>query len=212
MSAHSSLTSELAALRAASAGVAGLASSGLVERACRAGQYAPDFALPDTQGRPVRLSRRLRSGPVILTFYRGSWCPYCNLELRAYQALAGRIVSAGVQLIAVSPQLPRETASTVPRNALGFEMLSDAGSTVAHTYGIACDVEQAPHPLSARLGHTLPEENCSDGPLPIPATYVIAPSGEITLSFVDTDHRRRLEPAQALAAAASAASQGSLRS
>ena len=178
-----------------------LAASGIVERALKAGQLAPNFVLPDHRGAPVRLSRALRDGPVILTFYRGGWCPYCNLQLRAYQKIAAELRRAGVRLLAVSPQTPDATAATVTDNALGFDVLSDVGSKVGRAYGVAFDLADELRPLYARLGHALPDRNGADWVLPIPATYVIAPSGEIVLAFVDTDYRHRLEPADAIAAA-----------
>ena len=117
MPAHTRLADELSALRAHYAvhmpadiaaamkrADAALAASDLVGSALAAGEFAPDFALPGVDGVPMRLSRALADGPVILSFYRGGWCPYCNLELRAYQALAGRMADAGVRLIAISPE------------------------------------------------------------------------------------------------------------
>jgi peroxiredoxin len=214
MSTHPELTRELAALRAHYAvqmppdiaaamtrADASLAATGIVERALKAGQLAPEFELPDHRGAPVRLSRALRDGPVILTFYRGGWCPYCNLELRAYQARTAELKNAGIRLIAVSPQTPDATAATVTDNALGFDVLSDVGSKVGQSYGVAFDLADELRPLYARLGHALPDRNGADWVLPIPATYVIAPSGEIVLAFVDTDYRHRLEPGDAIAAA-----------
>lgn len=215
MPAHAQLTADLAALRAHYAVAmpadiaaamkradADLAASDIVDRALKAGQLAPDFTLPDHEGKPVSLSRVLRGGPVILTFYRGGWCPYCNLELRAYQALSAELEQAGVRLLAVSPQVPDESASTVKENGLGFEVLSDVGSEVGRAYGVAFDLADELRPLYARLGHALPDRNGADWVLPIPATFVIAASGEIVLAFVDTDYRNRLEPRDAIAAAA----------
>jgi peroxiredoxin len=215
MTTHARLTQDLAALRAhyavhmpadiaaamQRADVA-LAASALVANALGAGAIAPDFILPDASGYTVRLAKLLRKGPVILSFYRGGWCPYCNLELRAYQALASRMQALGVRLVAISPELPDETAATVRENALGFDVVSDVGSEVAKAYGVAFDLADELRPLYARLGHALPDKNGADWVLPVPATYVIAPSGEIVLAHVDTDYRRRLEPADAIAAAA----------
>lgn len=214
MSAHPQLTEDLAALRthyavhmpadiakAMERADTALAASNIVNRALKAGRLAPDFVLPDHKGKPVRLSRILQDGPVILTFYRGGWCPYCNLELRAYQALADKMNRAGVRLIAVSPQAPDATASTVADNALGFDVLSDVGSRVGRAYRVAFDLADELRPLYERLGHSLPDKNGADWVLPIPATYVVAPSGEIVLAFVDTDYRSRLEPSDAIAAA-----------
>mgnify|MGYP003392481359 CR=1 FL=1 len=215
MSDTARLTDDLAALRAHYAvqmpadiaaamtrADAALAASTLVERALGAGEIAPDFVLRNAGGAPVRLSRALLRGPVILSFYRGDWCPYCNLELRAYAARASEMATKGVQLIAISPQRP-DTART--DDAFPFTVLSDPGSTVANAYGVAFDLAEELRSLYTRLGHPLPPLNGDGWTLPVPATYVIAPSGEIVLRFIDTDYRRRLEPADAIAAAAGAA-------
>ena len=214
MSQHSALTQDLDALRAhyavqmpadiAAAIVRAdteLAASGIVDRALKAGQYAPDFAAPDADGSPVRLSRALRDGAVILSFYRGDWCPYCNLELRAYTALADEMRGTGVRLIAVSPQDPDKSVQTENTDPYPFSVLSDPGSKIAKSFGIAFDLSNELRPLYARLGHALPDMNGSEWILPIPANYVIAPDGEIVLAFIDTDYRRRLDPADAIAAA-----------
>lgn len=218
MPAHTRLADELSALRAHYAvhmpadiaaamkrADAALAASDLVGSALAAGEFAPDFALSGVDGVPMRLSRALADGPVILSFYRGGWCPYCNLELRAYQALAGRMADAGVRLIAISPELPDHTAATVRDGGLAFDVVSDVGSEVARAYGVAFDLADELRPLYTRLGHALPDRNGADWVLPVPATYVVAPSGEIVLASIDTDYRSRLEPADAIDAAAAAA-------
>ena len=214
MSQHAALSQDLGALRAhyathMPADIAAamtradteLAASGIVDRALKAGQYAPDFAAPDAEGTTVRLSRALRDGAVILSFYRGDWCPYCNLELRAYAALAREMRGAGIRLIAVSPQDPDTSVLAANADPYPFPVLSDSGSKIAKSFGIAFDLSDELRPLYARLGHALPDMNGSDWILPIPATYVIAPTGEIVLAFIDTDYRRRLDPADAIAAA-----------
>ncbi len=214
MSQHAALSQDLDALRAhyatqMPADIAAamaradteLAASGIVDRALKAGHYAPDFAAPDAEGTPVRLSRALRDGAVILSFYRGDWCPYCNLELRAYAALADEMHGAGIRLIAVSPQDPDISVQAAKADPYPFPVLSDSGSKIAKSFGIAFDLSDELRPLYARLGHALPDMNGSDWILPIPATYVIAATGEIVLAFIDTDYRRRLDPADAIAAA-----------
>lgn len=217
MTSHASLTADLAALRAhyavhmpadiaaamTRADVA-LAATNLVDRALGAGEFAPDFTLPDAGGAPVSLVRALREGPVIVSFYRGGWCPYCNLELRAYAARTDAMRAAGVRLIAISPQTPDATATTVRENGLGFDVVSDVGSHVARSFGVAFDLADELRPLYERLGHALPDQNGDGWVLPVPATFVIAPSGEIVLAFIDTDYRRRLDPDDAIAAATAA--------
>jgi peroxiredoxin len=166
------------------------------------GDRAPDFELPDAFGRSVRLSDRLCQGPVILSFYRGGWCPYCNLELRAYQAILPQIRAAGVSLIAISPQTPDASLNTAEKNQLGFDVLSDVGSTVAQAYNIAFELPDTLKQLYSQFGHALPESNgTADWQLPIPATFVIDGAKQIHLAHIDVDYRNRLEPLQALAIA-----------
>src|SRR3970040_416545 len=110
--------------------LAALEESGIVDRALNEGEHAPDFELPDAIGETVRLSDLLRSGPVILSFYRGQWCPFCNLELRALQQAMADIESAGATLVAVSPNTPDTSLTTVEKHALTFPVLSDHDNLV----------------------------------------------------------------------------------
>ncbi|MBI1250600.1 MAG: redoxin domain-containing protein [Alphaproteobacteria bacterium] len=174
-----------------------LAASGIADRAAKAGDQAPDFVLPDARGRDVGLSDLLEKGPVVLSFYRGGWCPYCNLELRALQQALPEFETLGATLVAVSPQTPDESLSTAEKNALSFPVLSDFGSAAAKRYGIAFDLAEELRPLYAKFGHALLDKNGDDGwTLPIPATFVIDRDGAIAFAFVDTDYRNRLEPTE----------------
>lgn len=165
------------------------------------GTVAPDFELPDARGRRVRLSDRLADGPAILSFYRGGWCPYCNLELRAYQRRLPSLRAAGADLIAISPETPDGSLSTADRNGLEYDVLSDAGSAVAAAYGIAYSLPVALRELYRKLGTELPDHNGTDDwQLPIPATFVIAPDRRVVLSHAVADYRDRLEPDTAIEA------------
>lgn len=178
-----------------------LAASGIAARALCAGAPAPDFTLTGAHGEIVTLSKLLRLGPVVVSFYRGGWCPYCNLELRALQAALPQITARGAALVAISPELPDESLSTAERNALAFPVLSDTGSRVARDWGIAFDLAEELRPIYTRFGHALPDRNgAADWVLPVPATFVIAENGIVRLAFVDTDYRNRLEPEAVLGA------------
>jgi peroxiredoxin len=178
-----------------------LATSGIAQRALKAGDGAPDFSLPDARGGHVRLKGLLATGPVVLSFYRGGWCPYCSLELRALQHALPQITRLGATLVAVSPETPDESLSTAEKNALAFPVLSDAGSVTAKSFGIAYDLAEELRPIYTRFGHALPDKNGDESwVLPIPATYVIDTDGIIALAYVDVDYRNRLEPAEILSA------------
>jgi peroxiredoxin len=176
-----------------------LAASGISRRAVKAGNRAPDFRLPDARGGRVRLSELLTKGPVVVSFYRGGWCPYCNLELRALQNALPAIKLLGAELLAISPQTPDESLSTAEKNDLAFSVLSDVGSAAARAYGLAFGLAEELRPIYKRFGHALPDKNGDDSwVLPIPATYVIDTKGTVVLAFVDVDYRNRLEPAEIL--------------
>lgn len=178
-----------------------LAVSGITRTALKAGYRAPGFSLPDARGGYVRLNGLLAAGPVVLSFYQGGWCPYCNLELRALQQALPEITRLGATLVAVSPQTPDESLSTEEKNALAFPVLSDAGSAAAKSFGIAYDLAEELRPIYTRFGHALPDKNGDESwALPIPATYVIDADGTIALAYVDVDYRNRLEPAEILTA------------
>jgi peroxiredoxin len=208
-----SLTAELQAFRSEFMGKAppqirdamtradlALAASGIVDSALKAGAPVADFSLPDASNRPVRLSALLSKGPVVLSFYRGGWCPYCNLELRALQMALPDFERLGASLVAISPQTPDESLSTAEKNALSFTVLSDTDSKVAQAFGVAFDLGEELRPIYTRFGHALPDKNGDDSwRLPIPATYVIGSDGIIALASVDIDYRNRLEPADIIA-------------
>jgi peroxiredoxin len=172
-----------------------------LERAIRTGDRAPDFTLPNQQGRPVSLAMVLEAGPAVVTFYRGGWCPYCNIQLRAYQAVLPEITALGGRLIAISPQLPDGSLSTAEANKLTFDVLSDTGNRVARDFGL---VWALPEELRAALrssNKALPDINGDDSwELPVPATYVIARDRRVALAGIDVDYRERLEPDAILSA------------
>ena len=114
-----------------------LAAEQFAGRALKPGDAAPDFILPDAQGNPVRLYSLLREGPVVVVFYRGGWCPYCNLHLRGFQRALPQLRELGAQVVAVSPQLPDQSLTTRENNALEFPVLSDVGNKAAHQFGVA---------------------------------------------------------------------------
>lgn len=172
-----------------------------IEKALKTGNHAPDFSLPNPAGRPVSLAGLLCGGPAVVMFYRGGWCPYCNLQLRAYQQVLGEITALGAKLVAISPQLPDGSLSTAEVNQLSFDVLSDVGNHVARSFGL---VYSLPDELRAALtsnNKALPGINGDDSwELPLSATYVVARDHKIELAEIELDYRERLEPVAIVAA------------
>jgi peroxiredoxin len=165
------------------------------EKAVSVDEIAPNFTLPDAAGKSVTLNDLLRSGPVVLTFYRGGWCPYCNIQLRAYQSVLPRIAALGGRLVAVSPQLPDNSLDTVTKNALTFDVLSDVGNKVARSYGLVYSLADEIRSALRSNNKALPSINGDESwELPVPATYVIARDRRVALAYIEVDYRKRLEP------------------
>jgi peroxiredoxin len=173
----------------------------ILGRALQEGDRAPNFRLPNAQGGSVELNAVLKRGPLVLAFYRGQWCPYCNLELRAYQKVLPQLQALGASLIAVSPQTPDNSLSTAERNELAYPVLFDVGQHLARAYGVAFDLPTELVELYQRQwNNDLAKWNGEGGwSLPIPATYVIDEDARIVLAHVDPDYRERLEPEAVLA-------------
>ena len=172
-----------------------LRASFALEAAAAVGAIAPDFRLPDVAGNPVSLTDLLQSGPVVVTFYRGGWCPYCNIQLRAYQAALPQITALGARLVAISPQLPDQSHSTAQADALTFGVLSDVGNDTARRFGLVYALPEELRDALRSNGKALPGINGDESwELPVPATYVIAQDGRVALAYIDVDYRKRLGP------------------
>ena len=176
-------------------GVAAVSEAGVPQNALKAGDAAPQFTLPDANGDDVALSTLLSDGPVVVVFYRGAWCPYCNLTLAAWQERLDEIKGLGGQLVAISPQTPDYSLTTAERNELAFHVLSDVGHSVADQFGVTQQVTD--EVLAIWEGRIdLAEHNDGDesGRLPLPATFLIDADGQIAFAHVHEDYRVRAEP------------------
>lgn len=173
-----------------------LADAGIAERALQVGARAPDFSLPNAQGGTWELSAALEKGPVVLSFYRGSWCPFCDLQLRAYQEALPAIHELGAELAAVSPQTPNYAQADIESKHLTFPVLTDAQNTVARHYGLVFALSDALKGLQEGFGNPLPKFNGDESwELPMPGTFVINRNGLVELAHVDPNYMQRLEPA-----------------
>jgi peroxiredoxin len=172
-----------------------LIASGQAQRAQKAGDRAPDFSLPDADGKGVSSRELLAKGPVVLTFYRGFWCPYCNFDLAALEAARGEIEKRGASLVAVSKQTAANSRKSQRANKLGFPILGDNGGALAEKFGVRWDVPDDLKQIHKQVGADLEAFNGDDSwMLPMPARYVIGQDGVIAYSEVNPDYTRRPEP------------------
>ena len=166
------------------------------------GDKAPDFTLSNAINETVNLYDVLKNNRVVLTFYRGTWCPYCNLMLNQYQSILAEIKNAGARLIAISPQTPDESLNIKEKNELQFEVLSDNGNMVARQYVTIFKNGEEPLKTMTELGFDFDSFYADDSrELPVPATFII--EQDRTISFAKSeggDYRNRVEPAEILKA------------
>jgi peroxiredoxin len=176
------------------AGIQAIVDDGVLERAMNEGDKAPNFTLKNAKGENVTLYEELENGPVVLIWYRGGWCPYCNLTLKRLQNELPNFKKYDASLIALTPELPDSSLSTVEKNEISYQVLSDIGNKVAKDYGVVFELTDA---VAKRYqdGFNLHQYNGDESnTLPLAATYVIDKSGQIVYAFLDADYRNRAEP------------------
>lgn len=179
----------------------------VTERALQVGAKAPDFVLPNAAGKDVALKALLARGPVVVTWYRGGWCPYCNIQMRYYSRMVPELDKLGATLVAINPETPDESLTVKERHHLPFEVLSDAGQRVARAYGLVFEltpglgkVYEARFKMSERQGKKPGPDGKVASELPLAATYVIDRDGTIRWAFLDVDYKKRAQPADILEA------------
>ena len=177
-----------------------VADSGIVDKAPKKSDVLPAFSLPNQNGKTVNLADLLVKGPVVVTFYRGGWCPYCNLELKAYQDQLANIKANNATLVAITPELPDESLSTTEKNALEFEVLSDVNAEYAKSLGLVFSLAEELRPIYLSFGIDVEKHN-GEGQfdLPLAATFVVAQDGTVASAFVDADYIKRQEPSDVVA-------------
>lgn len=182
-------------LAAISRSIEEVVESGLARRALKAGDIAPPFTLPDQAGRMVSSQSLLHRGPLVVTFYRGVWCSYCNIELQSLQEALVDIRGRGACLIAISPQTHNNSRKAQRDNDLAFPILSDRGGVIADAFGLLWTTPKYLRDLHGEMGADLTIFNGDDSwALPIPGRYVIGQDGIIAYAEIDPDYRRRPEP------------------
>jgi len=180
-------------------GVQMVTESGALEKAKQVGDTAPDFTLPNAAGEDITLSHLLKSGPVVMIWYRGEWCPYCNIQLEDIQSHIDEFNELGAQVVAISPETPDNGWTMTDKLSLEFHVLSDVKSKIAEEYGV---VYQLPENISELLlqrfdlhGRNADERNL----LPLAAAYVIEEDGTISYAYLDGDYRKRAETTDIIA-------------
>jgi peroxiredoxin len=172
-----------------------LIASGAARRAKKAGEIAPSFSLQDPEGNGVNSDQLLKRGPLVVSFYRGVWCPYCNMELQALETIKSEFDKYGASLVAISPQTAPNSRKSVRQNKLSFPILSDVKGKVGAAFGLRFNLQDYLIELYKGLKNDLPTFN--DDPswtLPMPARFVIGQDGTILHSEVNPDYTRRPEP------------------
>ncbi|MEO1093361.1 MAG: peroxiredoxin-like family protein [Cyanobacteria bacterium J06638_28] len=178
-----------------------LEQSQIVNQALAAGDQIPTVELPNATGDRVSVQNLLSQGPVVISFYRGGWCPYCNLELRALQSVLPELTALGANLVTISPETPDNSLSTQEKNDLTFQVLSDVGNQVARSFGLVFTLAETLRPLYNNFGIDLPAHNGDDTfELPIPATYIVRPDGTIAHASINADYTQRMDPQEILEA------------
>ncbi|KAF2110959.1 thioredoxin-like protein [Lophiotrema nucula] len=159
------------------------------------GSILPPFTLPNATGQIISSADLLAKGPILVTFYRGHWCPFCSLALRSLQQILPTLHERGVQLVAISPELPDTSLSTSEKNALTFPVLSDVENAYARELGLVWKMDDSLRPIFEKLGHDLVKGNGDDSfEVPVPATVLVGGDGVVRKRFVEADYRVRVEP------------------
>ena len=173
-----------------------LRSDTIASSSLKVGDRAPPVVLKNASGAMVDVATLLEKGPVIVTFYRGGWCPYCNLELKAYQEVLPEIVAAGASLVAISPEKPDDTLSTAEKNALRFEVLSDVSQKVGRAFGLVYEFTEELKSAYRGFNLDIPALNgmLGEWALPVSATLKIDRDGVIIYAHTDVAYRDRADP------------------
>ena len=178
-----------------------LVNASILDNAFKTGQKVPEIILPNATGNTINVNDVLGKNKVVLAFYRGGWCPYCNLELKALQNALPEIEAKGAKLIAIAPESPDNSLTTKEKNELSFEVLSDTNNTTATALNLTFKLPEYLQTLYKKFGIDLDaNQNNTNQELPIAATYVIEQDGTISYHFLQEDYKLRADPSEILSA------------
>lgn len=178
-----------------------LIDEGVTNKALKVGDKIPEIALPNATGQQISVQELLTDKKVILSFYRGGWCPYCNLELKALQQTIHQFDQLGATLVAISPETPDNSLSTKEKNELSFEVLSDQNNIISNAFNLTFSLPEDLIEVYKGFSIDLNQSNGNtDWQLPISATYVIDHDGTILYDFIKEDYKERADPDQIIKA------------
>lgn len=181
-------------------GLEELIRSGITETARNVGDKIPSFELPDAHGRMISSDDLLADGPLVIVFYRGAWCPYCNLYLHALQKYLPEIESLGASIVAISGEPPDRSLEVEQKDSLTYPVLSDTALITSRKFGIVFEVPRVVQKVMTERGFDLKTYYGTDkAELPLSATYVVDRNGKIIYAFLDPDYKLRAEPADIIA-------------
>lgn len=176
-------------------------SKGLPDPGIKVGESAPDFTLADAHGESIHLSNELKKGPVVLVFYRGAWCPFCNMHLRALQKALPEFKKYNAQLILVTPQQPDKSLDQFKKEKVEFKVLSDLNSNVMKAYKLYYKLDKELNEVYKKHGLNVEAFNGKGrSELPVPGSFVIDKNAKIIAMHADTDYMQRMEPADIIKA------------
>jgi len=178
-----------------------LETTDILENATKTGDQFPAFTLPNAEGTPVALEGLLKEGKVVLTFYRGGWCPYCNIALKALQNVLPEIKAKGATLVAITPETPDNTLSTQEKNELDFQVVTSENNELARSLGLVYTLPENLVTLYKKFGIDLVESQGNEAnELPIAATYIIEQNGKVSYHYLAEDYKLRADPLDVIAA------------
>jgi len=172
-----------------------LKNSAIETQVIKVGAIVPNFELPNHDGKVIKLTELLKIGPVVLTFYRGGWCPYCNLELRSLQSRLPDFIELGAQLVAITPEQPDHSMSTIERNDIAFPVLTDDHNLFAKKLGLVFTLPEDIRDIYTQFGLDVAAHNGNeDFELPLPGTFVIDQDQKVKYAFAKADYTNRADP------------------
>ncbi len=154
---------------------------------------APDFTAKDQNGKSITLKNELKNGSVVLVFYRGQWCPYCNKQLKQMEDSMPQIKAKGATVLTITPEKPENIGKTITKTKTSNSILHDEGLQIMKQYDVAFKVDDKTIETYKKYGIDFTQANgdANGANLPVPAVYVINKEGKIVYKFFDTDYRKR---------------------